>query len=162
MTCAQLRTRISSPSVETEAAEPAVAQPRATSAPKKPSADSSAAVDAFMASLVHPHKVAVEALREIICRVDPSITEGVKWNAPSFRTTGYFATTNLRAKNGIGLILHLGAKVRDHASVAISDPQNLLTWLAKDRAMVSFAGVEDVRAGKAALQTVVRQWIRFV
>ncbi len=137
-------------------------KPRATSANKKPSADSSAAVDAFLATLVHPHKAAVEAIHEIICRVDQSITEGVKWNAPSFRTTGYFATTNLRAKNGVGVILHLGAKVRDQASVAISDPKGLLTWLAKDRAMVTFAGIEEVRASKTALQGIVRQWIGFV
>ena len=30
----------------------------------------------------------------------PGIREGVNWNAPSFRTTEYFATTNLREKDG--------------------------------------------------------------
>jgi hypothetical protein len=62
------------------------------------STDTAAAVDAFMATLKHPHKPAIEEVRRVIFGADPSIAEGVKWNAPSFRTTGYFATTHLRAK----------------------------------------------------------------
>lgn len=45
-------------------------------------ADSTAAVDAFMAALVHPHKAEIEALRKLMLSVDPSVREGVKWNAP--------------------------------------------------------------------------------
>ena len=125
-------------------------------------ADTSAAVDEFMTSLEHAHKPAIEALRQIICGADAAIGEGVKWNAPSFRTTEYFATTLLRDKNGVGIILHLGAKVRDIPSVPIEDPDKLLTWLAKDRALVSYTNLADVQAKAAALQTLLRQWLRFV
>jgi hypothetical protein len=117
-------------------------------------------VDRFMAQLEHPHKPAIEALRWVVRGADPTIAEGIKWNAPSFRTTGYFATTHLRAKQGVGLILHLGAKVRDVSDFSIDDPAGLLTWLAKDRAMVTFADADDVRNRKAALEHIVRQWIR--
>lgn len=129
---------------------------------KKTSTDTTAAVDAFMTALEHPHKAAIAAIREVMRRADPSIGEGVKWNVPSFRTQGYFATIHLRAKVGIGLILHLGAKVRKEASVHIEDPDGLLVWLAADRAVVHFADVDDVRGREAALQAVVRQWIAFV
>ena len=125
-------------------------------------ADSSAAVDAFMAVLEHPHKAAVGAIRQAIVGADRSILEGIKWKAPSFRTSEYFATTHLRAKVGVGVVFHLGAKVRAIQSVSIDDPAGLLEWLAKDRAMVSFAGVDDVRAKQSALQRVVRQWITHV
>lgn len=63
---------------------------------------------------------------------------------------------------GIGVILHLGAKARENPSIDIEDPEVLLKWLAKDRAMVTFAGVEEVRARTAALQGIVCQWIKFV
>ena len=128
----------------------------------KTDADTAEAVDAFMATLEHPHKAAIEALRTIIAGADPAIAEGVKWNAPSFRTTEYFATTHLRGKDGIGVILHLGAKVRETPSFQIEDPQGLLKWLAKDRALVNFAGVQDVKAHEAAIQGIVRQWITSV
>lgn len=115
-----------------------------------------------MADLEHAHKAAIEALRRIICGADPSIAEGVKWNAPSFRTTEYFATTNLRAKDGIGIILHVGAKVREVVAFQIEDPKGLLKWLAQDRALMNFAGVQDVTAHEAAIQAIVRAWIRSV
>jgi len=57
--------------------------------------DTSEAVDAFMAALDHPFKVEIEAIRQAILGADPRIREGIKWNAPSFRTTEYFATTHL-------------------------------------------------------------------
>ena len=129
---------------------------------KAPKPDSSAAVDTFMAALEHPHTPAIERLRHLILAADPSIAEGIKWNAPSFRTGGYFATTHLRAKDGIGLILHLGAKVRDTPGFAVEDPEGLLHWLAKDRAMLSFASAAELQARSAALTQILRQWIAWV
>lgn len=126
------------------------------------SADTTAAVDAFMAKLVHPHHDAVAELRSIIAGADPSISEGVKWNAPSFRTREYFATIHLRAKIGIGLILHLGAKARNIPDMAIDDPDGVLTWVAMDRAVISLADVAEVRARKPVLQRIVKQWIGYV
>lgn len=139
-----------------------------TSKPKPPAhnkaADTTQAVDAFMAQLDHPHKPAIEAVRAIMLGVDRSIAEGIKWNAPSFRTTEYFATTHLRAKAGIGVILHLGAKVRDlpAGGVAIDDPRRLLQWLGKDRAAVEFAGLHELADKRAAFEAVLRQWIAYV
>lgn len=126
----------------------------------RPNDDSSAAVDAFMASLEHPYKPEIEALRRVILGADPAIHEGIKWKVPSFRTTEYFATTHLRLKQGVGIIFHLGAKVRDIPGVPVEDPAGLLTWLAKDRAMVTFAGMDAIRQHAAALEQLVVQWIK--
>jgi len=127
-------------------------------------ADTSEAVDAFMSTLQHPFKAEIEAIRKMILAVDAAIAEGVKWNAPSFRTTEYFATTNLRARKGIGIILHLGAKVRDlpTGGLVIDDPKRLLTWLAKDRAMIEFDSSVDLKSKKAAFQSILQQWILHV
>jgi len=127
-------------------------------------ADTSGAVDQFMASLKHPRRAEIEALRAIVLTTDKSVAEGIKWNAFSYRTTEYFATTNLRAKRGIGLILHLGAKVRDVPAdgLKISDPAKLLKWLGRDRAAVEFENLDEINRNKAALQAVLRQWIKHV
>jgi hypothetical protein len=128
------------------------------------SSDTTAAVDALMRRIRHPAEKQIEILRETILQVNPSIREGVKWNAPSFRTHEYFATTNLRAKAGVGVILHFGAKVRKvgASSESIKDPQKLLQWLAKDRATVSFADANDLSEKKEAFQAILRQWIAHV
>jgi len=127
-------------------------------------ADTTEAVDQFMAKLKHPRKAEIEALRAIVLGTGKSVAEGIKWNAPSFRTTEYFATTHLRAKRGIGLILHLGAKVRDvpKDGLKIADPAQLLKWLGKDRAAIEFEDLAEIKRNKAALQAVLRQWIRHV
>ncbi|RZJ07494.1 MAG: DUF1801 domain-containing protein [Rubrivivax sp.] len=132
--------------------------------PKLTAADTAVAVDAFMATLDHPHKAEIAALRQALAQVDPSIAEGIKWNAPSWRTSEYFATTHLRAKAGFGLILHLGAKARQlpEGRLAIADPNRLLKWLGKDRAQVEFATAADFSAKLPALQAIIRQWINHV
>ena len=136
--------------------------------PAKPTrltaADTAEAVDAFMASLKHPFKAEIESIRGTILGAAPGIHEGIKWNSPSFRTTEYFATVNLREKSGIGLILHLGAKLKKlpAGGVAIADPGKLLKWLGKDRAMVVFADKNDLKARKAGFAKIIRQWVAYV
>lgn len=134
----------------------------APSGPGSPQEDQ--AVVAFLRELDHPRKQDIEAVRQIILGVSPEIHEGIKWNAPSFRTTEHFATFNLRGKDGIRLILHMGAKVKGTATsgVKIADPAGLLEWLAKDRCLVTFSDGKDIQAKRAALEAVLREWIRWV
>ena len=132
--------------------------------PKLTPADTTAAVDQFMAAIDHPFKPEIETLRRAIPAVDASIAEGIKWNSPSWRTTEYFATTHLRSKAGLALILHLGAKARalPEGGLLVDDPTGLLKWLAKDRAQVEFASAADFAARLPALQAVLKAWIRHV
>lgn len=132
--------------------------------PQLTAADTSAAVDQFMAALDHPFKTEIETLRLAILAVDPSVAEGIKWNAPSWRTAEYFATTHLRSKTGLGLILHLGAKARalPDGGLAIDDPTGLLKWLGKDRAQVEISSAADLTAKLPALQALLRQWMAYV
>ena len=127
-------------------------------------ADTTKAVDEFMVALTHSSKSEVQAIRSLILGADPSISEGIKWNAPSFRTTEYFATTNLREKNGVGVIFHLGAKAREipPGGMPIDDPEKLLKWLAKDRAALAFKDMNDFNAKKVAFLGIIRSWITYV
>ncbi len=117
----------------------------------------------FIAALDHPQKPAIQQMRKLILALSPAVTEAIKWNSPSFRTTEFFATTNLRSKIGIGLILHLGAKVRDlPKDFAIDDPSGLLKWLAKDRASIDFTDIKHLKANQPALEHILRQWIECI
>jgi hypothetical protein len=122
-------------------------------------ADTAAAVDTFMAALAHPFWHEIQALRATILGADPGIAEGIKWQAPSFRTDEYFATTYLRDKAGIAIILHRGAKARE-GGVALDDPAHLLDWLAKDRAKVVFRDMADIDHKRAAFADLIRAWVR--
>jgi uncharacterized protein YdhG (YjbR/CyaY superfamily) len=142
------------------AKEPKVATRKRIARPETNSSQTDPAVIAFLRELDHPLKKEIEDVRQIILGVSPEIREGIKWNAPSFRTTEFFATLNLR-KDRVCVILHMGAKVKETATkgVPIADPTGLLQWLAKDRCLVSFADGKDVQAKRSALQAIVREWI---
>ncbi len=117
-------------------------------------------VTAFLRELEHPMKPAIEAVRRAILGVSPEIREGIKWNAPSFRTTDYFATFNLRAKDVVQLVFHTGAKVKPNAKpMSIEDPEGLLDWRAKDRCLVTVGDAKAVKDRRAALEDIVRAWI---
>jgi hypothetical protein len=128
----------------------------------KAGADAKDAVDALMANAAHPLAAEIGLLRGWMLRADASISEGVKWNAPSFRTHEWFATVHLRSRTSVQAVMHLGVKVRAGAGVEIDDPDDLLRWLAKDRAMIDLGAGAAFRARKAAMQAIARQWIAFV
>jgi hypothetical protein len=133
--------------------------------PESASTQTDPAVAAFLQNLKHRLKPELDAVRRLILGVSPEIREDIKWNSPSFRTTDYFATLNLRAKDGeerIWLILYTGAKVRETGAKRreIGDPAGLLEWLAKDRCLVTFGGRKDLESKRAALQAIIREWIR--
>jgi hypothetical protein len=130
--------------------------------PPKSTAKPALTVDAYLAALAHPLKAEVVALRKLILAIDPSVSEEVKWNAPSFRTTEHFATMNLRSPQCVQLILHLGAKKRAASALKIDDPTGLLEWLGADRASVKFASKRELSDKHAALERVLRQWIECV
>jgi len=121
-------------------------------------------VEAFLASLDHPLKQEILALREVILGADPGIGEGIKWNAPSFRTSEHFATMNLRAKDGVQVILHFGAKKRERpiARTAIADPESVIEWLGEDRATAKFRDLAEIQARRSAFVDVIRQWIQHI
>ena len=135
---------------------------QSTPAPASGDARTDPAVIAFLGDLDHPLKAELASLRDIILGASPEIREGIKWNAPSFRTTEYFATFHLRTKDRVRMVLHTGAKVKESATTGleISDPAGLLEWLAKDRCLVTFSDAKDLQAKKPALEALLREWIQ--
>jgi hypothetical protein len=90
------------------------------------------------------------------------VIEEIKWNAPSFRTSEYFATLQPRFLQGVQLILHFGAKKRDTSGVSIADPDGFLQWLGPDRASVKFRDAQELETRRAAFERVLRDWIAHV
>ena len=121
-------------------------------------------VDDFMQALDHPLKAELEAVRRLILGTDKTIAEGIKWNAPSFRVGEYFATANIRGKDAIQIVFHLGAKVKDGSTggMDIDDPEGLLQWHAKERASLKFRDMKEIKANSGALKDIVRQWIAYL
>jgi uncharacterized protein YdhG (YjbR/CyaY superfamily) len=130
--------------------------------PKSGEVQTDPAVAALLKTLKHPLKKEIDAVRLIILAASPTIREGIKWNAPSFRTADWFATVNLRSTKSVEVILHAGAKVKESATkgLKIADPRGLLKWLAADRALASLGAGADIVDNRRAFEAIVRAWIK--
>jgi len=110
-------------------------------------------VDAFLENLGHPLQAEVEAVRSIIKGADQNIAEEVKWNAPSFNYGGeYLVTFNLRQTERIHLVFH-NPRIAEVKSA-------LLEGDYKDRRMLYFADMADIKAKKTELERILKQLIK--
>jgi hypothetical protein len=108
-------------------------------------------VERFLAALDDPLADAIAGLRQAILAADPEIAEHIKWNAPSFRYAGHDRVTfRLPPNGGLQLIFHRSAKPKDTTGFHFDDTHGLLTWVAPDRAIITF---------RDAVETVNR-WMR--
>lgn len=111
------------------------------------------AVEKFMEKLDHPFKVEVEFLRKVIKKVNKDIAEEWKWNAPSYSYHGnYLVTFNLWKKGHIHLVFH---------NPMISKVKNkLLEGEYKDRRMVHFSEMKDIKAKQPLLEKALKDLIK--
>jgi hypothetical protein len=113
---------------------------------KAPAADS---VDAWVAACAHAERATLIALRERLRALRPDVEEGVKWNAPSYRTNDWFATFFARPGRPLQLVLHAGARAKGKP-VVVADPLGLLQRKDAERAVITLDGVDvDVVAALA-------------
>lgn len=134
----------------------------AKKAAAKQSAAAGESAAAYLKTLKHPLKKELEAVRLIVLGANAAISEGIKWNTVSFRTEkDWFATFNVRAQDSVQLVFHLGAKTRpDLKAFKLADPNGLMKWLGKDRAMVTLGAGRDIAANRKGLEAIVRAWIK--
>ncbi|QHT69961.1 DUF1801 domain-containing protein [Rhodocytophaga rosea] len=116
----------------------------------------------FLHQLEHPLKPEIEMVRSIILNANAQLTEHIKWKAPSFcYQHDDRITFNLHGNSYFRLIFHCGAKVKASTSTSrlFEDSTGILEWITNDRAIATFADMEDVRSKETALKEVVHKWI---
>jgi hypothetical protein len=131
--------------------------------PRRNEFDDTQAVTEWLNTLEPPMKPLIELIRPAVLTADSSITEGIKWKTASFYCHGWFATVNTRAKTGIQLVLHHGAKIRADSTLTqtINDSAQLLTWVAKDRATITFLSTDDFQRKRLAFKKIIKQWAKY-
>jgi hypothetical protein len=126
---------------------------RAPSPIKKssPRQTDSEAVDAYLQKLKHPLKAEILEVRENIRKASKKISERIKWNAPSYYYLEDMVTFNPRNEQQVHLVFHHPYIVR------IKSP--LLEGDYKDRRMMYFKNMGEVRKGKPALQKIIKELV---
>jgi uncharacterized protein YdhG (YjbR/CyaY superfamily) len=132
------------------------AKPNTTKASAKPvkggkAVNDTEAVSDYMDKLVHPLKAEIEAVRTIIKSVDKKLGERVKWNAPSYYYKQDLVTFNNRAQEHVHLVFH-------HIAI-VSIKSDLLIGDYKDRRMMYFKNMSEVKAHKKELVRIMQELV---
>jgi Domain of unknown function (DU1801) len=118
----------------------------------------------FLEQLQHPLKEEILAVRQIILNTNDDLNEHIKWNAPSYFYNGDDRITfNFQGKGFFRLIFHCGVQKKEKASNGrlFEDTTGLLEWVADDRAVMKFMGLDDVKAKGEALIKIIHNWIAY-
>lgn len=119
-------------------------------------------VAAFLEDLSDERRGQVEALRAIIHAAEPSLTEHIKWNAPSYVFNGEDRITfNTHYPDRILVLLHMGAtRTEDKKGVPIMDDlTGLISWNSDIRGTLSFESQADVTQKREAVTTLIKRWL---
>jgi hypothetical protein len=107
------------------------------------------AVDQWLDEAHHPMDEAIRLARDIILGADDRVTESIKWKTPTFAYKGNIASFN-PSKRVVSIMFHRGAEIPgDHPR---------LEGDGKLARTMRFSDVDEVEAGRADLQAVIRAW----
>jgi hypothetical protein len=136
---------------------------KSTNTSLTPEYDNTPAVDALVEAMPDPVRAITVEIRKLVMQADRRITEGLKWNSPSFYWNGWFATVNSRKGTEVTLVLHHGPAVRNDSEVrsVVSDAAQLLRWHSVDRASVTVANLQEFKELQTALTSIVNQWANY-
>lgn len=106
-------------------------------------------VDRWLKQRKHPLDAALRRARDIILSADDRVTESIKWNTPTFSYEGNIASIN-PSKKLISIMFHRGAEIPGKHPRLEGDGKLVRT--------MRFASLDDVEAGRADLEAVIRAW----
>jgi hypothetical protein len=106
-------------------------------------------VDRWLDEVDHPLDAAVRRAREIILNADDRVSESIKWKTPTFAYKGNIASFN-PSKRLVSIMFHRGAEIPGEHPRLEGDGKLART--------MRFSDLEDVEAGRADLQAVIRAW----
>jgi len=106
-------------------------------------------VQAYMDTLEHPLKPAIEALRGIIKGANPKISERIKWNAPSYYYKEDIVTFGPpgRKSDEILLVFHYPGVVKINAEILVGNY--------KDRRLAIFKNMAEVELRREELTRIL-------
>jgi hypothetical protein len=106
-------------------------------------------VDRWLDEADHPLDATLRRARDIILGADDRVTESIKWKTPTFSYKGNIASFN-PSKNLVSLMFHRGSEIPDDHPRLEGDGKLVRT--------MRFADRDDLEAGRADLEAVIRAW----
>lgn len=112
-------------------------------------------VDEWMKKLDPEMKPAIDAVRKIIKTAGPKLNERIKWNAPSYYYKEDIVTFGpVRSNDKVILVFH-------HPNI-VKIKSALLEGDYKDRRLVYFNSLIEIKSGKRELERIIDESVRMM
>jgi hypothetical protein len=106
-------------------------------------------VDRWFDAADHSLDVMMRRARDIILGADSRVTESIKWKTPTFAYRGNIASFN-PSKHLLSIMFHRGSEIPGTHPRLEGDGKLVRT--------MRFADLDELEAGRADLEAVVRAW----
>ena len=106
-------------------------------------------VDRWLDQSDHPLEATMRRARDVILAADERVTESIKWKTPTFAYKGNIASFN-PSKHLVSIMFHRGAEIPGEHPRLEGDGKLVRT--------MRFTGTDELEAGQADLEAVVRAW----
>jgi hypothetical protein len=106
-------------------------------------------VDRWLDQADHPMDATLRRARDIILGADARVTESIKWKTPTFAFRGNIASFN-PSRHLLSIMFHRGAEIPGTHPRLEGDGKLVRT--------MRFADTDELEAGRADLEAVVRAW----
>jgi hypothetical protein len=106
-------------------------------------------VDRWLDAAAGPVAEMMRRARDIILAADSRVTESIKWKTPTFAYRGNIASFN-PSKHLLSIMFHRGAEIPGIHPRLEGDGKLVRT--------MRFADLDQLQAGRAELEAVVRAW----
>ena len=119
-------------------------------------------VDEFLNGLDEDRRSQVLKLREYILDVEPSLTEHIKWNAPSYvkEDEDRMTFNTMNKESIVKLVFHMGAtKKEDKNGQPVLDDAHLIEWVSNIRGYMTFTTLDEIIANKREIKRTVQEWL---
>jgi hypothetical protein len=107
------------------------------------------AVDRWIDEAHHPLEATIRLARDIILAADARVTESIKWKTPTFSYEGNIASFN-PSKSVVSIMFHRGSEIPGDRPRLEGDGKLVRT--------MRFAGLDELEAGRADLESAIRAW----
>ena len=112
-------------------------------------------VNEWMKKLDPEMKPAIDAVRKIIKTAGPKLNERIKWNAPSYYYKEDIVTFGpVRSKDKVILVFHHPNIVKIRSALLEGDH--------KDRRLVYFNSLTEIKSGKKELERIIDESVRMM
>ncbi len=119
-------------------------------------------VDEFVDGLDEDRRHQVQTLRGYILESEPSLTEHIKWNAPSYVLDDEDRITfnTMNKEQLVKLVFHMGAtRKEDKKGQPILNDSRMVEWASDIRGYMTFKSLGEITSSEKVIKQTVRDWL---